>query len=101
MLGVRNTFQWGLPTLRTMISCSAAGAKGSILSVDQVSTQSGCASTIAPPGAAASSSLESSDAAVAIRWDKGVRGTPGLAPSPPPAYSSWPYAGETRSEQTG
>ena len=75
MLSVRNTFQWGLPTLRTMISCSAAGAKGSILSVDQVSTQSGCASTIAPPGAAASSSLESSDAAVAIRWDKGVRGT--------------------------
>ena len=73
MLVVRNTSQWGLPTLRTTISCSAAGAKGSILSVDRVSTQSCCASTIAPPGAAAPSSLDS--AAPAIRWDTGVRGT--------------------------
>ena len=73
MLIVRNTFQWGLPTLRTTISCSAAGAKVSILSVDQVSTQSCCASTIAPLLAAASSSLDS--AAPEIRWDTGVRGT--------------------------
>ena len=42
------------------------------LSVDQVSTQSCCASTIAPLVAAASSSL---DSAAAIRWDTGVRGT--------------------------
>ena len=57
-------------------SCvGVAGAKGLILSVDQVSTQSCCASTIAPPGAAAPSSLDSAEAEAPIRWDTGVRGT--------------------------
>ena len=73
MLIVRKTFQWGLPTLRTTIICSAAGAKVSILSVDHVSTQSCCACTVAP--ASAASSLDSAAAAAPIRWDTGVRGT--------------------------
>ena len=62
---MRKTFQWGLPTLRTTIICSAAGAKVSILSVDQVSTQSSCACTVAP--ASAASSLDSAGAAAPIR----------------------------------
>ena len=75
MLVVRNTFQWGLPTLRTAIICSAAGAKVSILSVDHVSTQSCCACTVSPASAA---SLDSAAAAAPIRWDTGVRGTAGV-----------------------
>ena len=63
---VRNTFQWGLPTLRTTTSCSAAGAKGVILSVDQVSTQSCRASTRPPVVAAESSAMDSSAAAPPI-----------------------------------
>ena len=45
-----------------------------LLSVDQVSTQSSCACTVAPPAAAAPS-LDSAAAAAPIRWDTGVRGT--------------------------